>query len=117
MAKGDCLVLSPRGISSTRVEKELRECLLCVLDALTVMLFRQFLSKAHPCQVAHQVSLYHRDIRWENIAHKEEDELKWSSIDREDAITLPTWARPSFNKATHFPAIFGDGQGPKLIFD
>ncbi|KAF8695002.1 hypothetical protein AX14_001918 [Amanita brunnescens Koide BX004] len=53
MTKGGMVCLSPRGIASRpRHEKKLRECLICVLEALVV---------------AHQIPLYHRDIRWDNI--------------------------------------------------
>ena len=49
-------------------------------------------ASVHLVQVAHQVPLYHRDIRWENIVRRMEDESKWFLIDWEHAATPPTFA-------------------------
>ena len=65
-------------------------------------------------QVAHQIPLYHRDIRWENIVRRMDDESKWFLIDWEDATTPPTFAQPSFAKETHSPDIFRDGHGQEV---
>ena len=117
VAKGETVCLSPRGIASCpRLENELRECLICVLEALVVridifLFSRQF---THLVQVAHQIPLYHRDIRWDNIIRRTEDQSKRFLIDWEDAAMPPTLAQPSFAKDTHSPDIFRDGHGPEV---
>ncbi|CAA7260723.1 unnamed protein product [Cyclocybe aegerita] len=98
----NAVYLKPRGITShPAVEKELRECLNCVLKSL---------------MVAHQVPgpIYHRDIRWNNVIRRLEDRSKWFLIDWEDAATPPTRAEPSFTCSSHSPDIFEDGHGPEV---
>ena len=116
MAKDDVVCLLPRGVNSRPdIEKELRECLICVLEALVVRIVILLIleASAHLVQVAHQIPLYHRDIRWENIIRRADDESKWFLIDWEDATMPPTFAQPLFAKDTHSPDIFRDGHGPE----
>ena len=35
----------------------------------------------HLVQAAHEIKLYHRDIQWENIIRRTDDESKWFLID------------------------------------
>ncbi|KDR72787.1 hypothetical protein GALMADRAFT_252049 [Galerina marginata CBS 339.88] len=89
--------LSPRGFAGQpMVEKELRECVTCILESLIV---------------AHRVPIYHRDIRWNNVIRRIEDHSKWFLIDWEDAAQPPTTAQPFFSRTSHSPAIFEDGHG------
>lgn len=82
-----------------RDERELWQCLVCILNALTAL---------------HKIPLYHRDIRWPNVLRKIDDESKWFLIDFEDAATPPTAARISFTKEEHSPAIFQDDHGSEV---
>ena len=73
-----------------------------------------FEASTHLVQVAHQIPLYHRDILWDNIIRRADDEAKWFLIDWDDATTPPTFAQPLFAKDTHSPDIFRDGHGPEV---
>ena len=117
--KDSTIYLQPRGIAShPGVVEELRQCLKCILEALVVRIDISliFETSAHLVLVAHQIPLYHRDIRWENIIRRIEDESKWFLIDWEDAAMPPTSAaaQPFFTKETHSPAIFHDEHGPEV---
>ncbi|KAF9480017.1 hypothetical protein BDN70DRAFT_833598 [Pholiota conissans] len=90
----------PRGIAGQPTsEKELRECIACILESL---------------DVAHRIPKYHRDIRWDNVIRRIDDRSKWFLIDWEDASGTPTMAQPTFASETHSPAIFGDGHAGEV---
>ncbi|PPQ84849.1 hypothetical protein CVT25_004985 [Psilocybe cyanescens] len=91
--------LSPRGIAG----QPLVEIHVELLDS-------RWLRKSYE-NAAHQVPIYHRDIRWNNVIRRINDHSKWFLIDWEDAAGPPTKAQLSFNKSTHSPAIFEDGHG------
>ena len=66
--KDNSLYLVPRGVSRQPKEnKQLLECLTCVLQCLIVRYLLHFDSITHQFQVAHGGQIFHRDIRWENI--------------------------------------------------
>ncbi|KAI6145599.1 hypothetical protein BKA82DRAFT_995780 [Pisolithus tinctorius] len=100
-AQTDAVVLVPRGTpQEPGTENELRECLVCVLDALVAL---------------HHIPLYHRDIRWSNVIRTIDDRSKWILIGWDDAAVPPTQAL-SFarEREHHSPAIFRDGHGEEV---
>ena len=113
--KDNSLYLVPRGVSRQPTEnKQLLECLTCVLHCLIVRYLLHFDSITHQFQVAHGGQIFHRDIRWENIMLRVDDPSKWFVIDWEDAAKTPTWARLHLNPITHSPAVFQDNHGPEV---
>ncbi|KAJ3794318.1 hypothetical protein GGU11DRAFT_759257 [Lentinula aff. detonsa] len=98
--KGGNVFLEPVGRAAPpNTVGQLRECILCVLDAL---------------EIAHRIPLYHRDIRKENIIQRIDDPSKWFLIDWEHASTMPTLAQPNFARETHSPAIFENNHGQEV---
>ncbi|KAJ3742410.1 hypothetical protein DFH05DRAFT_1544458 [Lentinula detonsa] len=98
--KGGNVFLEPVGRAAPpNTVGQLRECILCVLDAL---------------ELAHRIPLYHRDIRKENIIQRIDDPSKWFLIDWEHASTMPTLAQPNFARETHSPAIFENNHGQEV---
>lgn len=65
-------------------------------------------------QKAHEIPLYHRDIRKENVIRRIDDESKWLLIDWEDASTKPTFAQRDFARETHSPEVLKDNHGPEV---
>ncbi|KAG5653158.1 hypothetical protein H0H81_002000 [Sphagnurus paluster] len=93
-AKQNVAHFGPRGIAGQPlVEKELRQCLECLLKTLIA---------------AHQVPVYHRDIRWENVVRRIDDRSTWLLVNWEDAAEPPTKAETSFSCSSHSAAIFSD---------
>ncbi|KAF9066990.1 hypothetical protein BDP27DRAFT_1404061 [Rhodocollybia butyracea] len=109
-AKDNVVFLEPIGLAvSPNTVGQLKECILCILDALVAVILTRFTT-----QKAHEIPLYHRDIRKDNVLRCIDDESKWFLIDWEDASTTPTYARPTFSRLTHSPAIREDGHGREV---
>ncbi|KAE9408821.1 hypothetical protein BT96DRAFT_1094877, partial [Gymnopus androsaceus JB14] len=99
-SKDNVAFLEPVGLAtSPNTIGSLKDCLLCILDAT---------------QKAHQIPIYHRDIRKENVIRSKDDQSKWFLIDWEDASTKPTFAQRNFARETHSPAVLEDDHGPEV---
>ncbi|KAJ3782219.1 hypothetical protein GGU10DRAFT_436776 [Lentinula aff. detonsa] len=99
-SKRNVVFLEPVGLAMPpNTVGQLRECILCILDAL---------------ENAHKIPLYHRDIRKENIIQRIDDPSKWFLIDWEHASTMPTLAQLNFARQTHSPAIFENNHGREV---
>lgn len=118
--KDSVVFLEPIGLGTPpNTMGQLRECILCILDALKVVLksfqlFQAILLTRHNLQKAHKIPLYHRDIRKENVIRSLDDPSKWFLIDWEDASTKPTRALPNFKRETHSPAVLENDHGPEV---
>lgn len=64
--------------------------------------------------MAHESSIFHRDIRWDNVLRKREEPTKWFLIDWEDSSIGMGVAAPHFNKETHSPDVFKNGHGAEV---
>ena len=100
-------------------DEELRNAIVCVLETLKVILVTMQAAvnaHIHLFKVAHQgpKSLYHRDIRWNNVLRKIEDPARWFLIDWEDSSVAPTKAAPLLKNETHSPDVFKDNHGAEV---
>ncbi|KAF8512677.1 hypothetical protein BU17DRAFT_53952, partial [Hysterangium stoloniferum] len=100
LIKGKSLYLAPRGIPvPPKIQVDLRKCVVCVLEALVVL---------------HEIPIFHRDIRWDNIIQNAQNPCNWILIDWEDAATPPTKGQPRFNMSDHSPRILEDDHGAEV---
>jgi hypothetical protein len=58
--------------------------------------------------------IFHRDIRWDNIVRRADDESKWFIIDWDDAAERPTSAATHLNPSNHAPSVFHDGHAGEV---
>ncbi|KAF9059376.1 hypothetical protein BDP27DRAFT_1341538 [Rhodocollybia butyracea] len=99
-AKDNVVYLQPIGLAVAPSDiGQLKDCILCILDALIKV---------------HEIPVYHRDIRKENVLRCTDNESQWFLIDWEDASTTPTYAQPTFDRLTHGPTVLKDGHGPEV---
>lgn len=58
--------------------------------------------------------IFHRDIRWDNIVRRADDESKWFIIDWDDATGTPTSAATHLSPTHHAPSVFHDGHAGEV---
>jgi hypothetical protein len=58
--------------------------------------------------------ILHRDIRWDNIVRRADDESKWFIIDWDDATGIPTSAATHLSPSNHAPSVFLDGHAGEV---
>jgi len=99
---GSVAYLQPKGVNRVPTSHlEVREAVLCVLDALVFM---------HRAPNA----LLHRDIRWPNVILSARDPTKWFLIDWDEATTTPTSAATHLAHNYHAPAVFKANHGAEV---
>ena len=115
MDHGSAVYVGPRGVNVFPTSaQEVREAVVCILQALVVCLCQCVL-----CLILTRADLYirfcmlvkplfHRDIRWPNIIRDVVDRTKWFLVEWDDASTTPTRAAPHLDPDYHSPAVFSD---------
>lgn len=95
--EGDVVYLSPKGLQVVpKNQQELFEAIVCVLEALAVSsmsaifrwiyyLFFYIVSTGFHDD---NDTIYHRDIRWDNIVRQHNDPSKWFLIDSTTRFSL-----------------------------
>ena len=65
----------------------------------------------------HDISLFHRDIRWANVLFsppRRTASSDWFLIDFDDASTAPTRAAMHLDASSHHPNVLSDGHGAEV---
>ncbi|KAF9484990.1 hypothetical protein BDN70DRAFT_928003 [Pholiota conissans] len=101
-SKSNSKVQPRRSLVRPQTEKELRECLRCILETL---------------RVAHSIPLYHCNVRWENVLCEDPDSHKWILMNWENAASESMPAKTSTSGSlpspSHSPLVF-DGHEAEM---